>query len=633
MSDMLTFEQFNTKQQNGDPALSGRNLKVFADQLQLVAMSCAGNDELKETPAEFMGYADAFTMLSMGFAGGPLKRMSYEKLAGFGEFINGVGEDGVPNINRLADISKRSGRNIDLFAMLGSINDALEMGLDVEALRERASRQPSAEKQEEQEEAAPDREIGKARAAGENATLSAGKDLSGSKTAAAHIEALRDKGFPEKDPSKLSDEQLDVYTDRFLKIMAARELADSVRGSKARLVSTTLSAEDINARALSMKKDATFSRFADRLKSDPRMMKAAIAAAGKGHGGGLDDMFRDFVKNQSACELRNDAILKRYMPTVKERIEILQERYRGIVGMSKELEETDAEIDKQRYRARNEKRYDSLVEKKEKLGNALEDADPVEKIAAEIIQLRNLGHAVKGKKASLDKPVPVAAAYEKESLSAKAGYLADEDMGILEDPKVTELIMSGHGGDMAEKARELAKADMDPEKNREELAIYNGNTVGQRLSDLKQKAGELSGALDEQIEQGGPTEDLMKQSMDLLAETMLLDGRVRDPKTGGLLDAEMGREVPWSSVDKMLSGNPENNPTFKQLFGSLDPEEMTDVLNELNEKGHDGFVKGMAEQKVEEEEEAELENDPLNTAVDYGKKVKHDQEKEVVPTA
>ncbi len=639
---MISFEEFRTKQQRGNAALSRDNLGIMGKQLQNAAIACAADENLQDISSDFMEYSDAFTVLALGIPAPAVKRGNYEKLAGFSAFINGSDAGGVPNIARLAAAGRKSGQDFDLFAMLASLNEALEMGLDMDALKEKARQLPPGEKwealedekEEAPEQAEPEEEEEEAGEdddsldeeeeeadldVNEDAVLSGRGDLIGKKTAAAHIEALRDNGFSEKDPSKLSDRQKELYADRFLKIMAARELADSVRGDKKKLVAAELSAEDIDARALTMKKNGTFSRFLDEVKNDPRKMKAAIAAAGKGHGGGLDDMFKDYVKNQKAAALRNDNILKRYMPTVKERIEILQDQYKNIVDLRESLDDVTESLGSLRGRWRDANRYVSLSKKKKKLGQALEDAGTVERITAEIIQLRNLGHAVKGKKSSLDKPIPVVSGSEPESLSRNAEELAYRDQGVLVDEDVAGLIRSGHGGEMAEKARAMANESLDPEENRKELAIYNENTVGGRLDRLKRNAGKLAKELGQRAEQDAPAQDLMKRSMDLLAETIILDSKVRDPQTGAVLDDQMGKEVPWHSVDKVLSGGPENSPKFRQLFGNLDAAGMADVLNDLNKKGHDGFIKDLAGQKVKEK--TEIKQEETGPAVEHNKKM------------
>lgn len=100
-----------------------------------------------------------------------------------------------------------------------------------------------------------------------------------------------------------------------------------------------------------------------KLNDDPKAMEKAVSAAKSGHGGALDDLFRKHVKELPAGSLSNNPLLARYMPTVKERIEFLQT-------------------------------------------HLPEDTGKVDKYVAEIIALRNLVHAERGKKSSLDKPIP-----------------------------------------------------------------------------------------------------------------------------------------------------------------------------------------------------------------------------------
>ncbi len=660
---MLTFEEFTKKQQSGDPALNRDNFRVMTQLMHKASIEYLGTWKHNELSGKFMDFSDTFSTYSTDILPEETKRRKFHKLAEFGEFLKGDDASGVPNIARLASASKKADPNFDLFGMLSTLNDGLGLGLDMNSLREKSNQVPVEEAEaddvdkngfeaendgdklgddsvdekddkldeadddeldeaddelDEEEEVEPDID--------ESKTLTAKSDVVGTRTAADHIESLRDNGFPQKNPEELSENDKEIYTDRFLKIMAARELADSVRGSKAKLVATKLSADDINRRALEMKQNGTFSRFMDKLKEDPKLMKAAVSAAGKGHGGGLDDMFRDYVKNQNAGELRNDGILKRYMPTVKERIEILQKQYGKQQGLLKDLADVEKDLTKLQ-KGGSEKKIEATEEKKDKIEEELESGSTKEKIAAEIIQLRNLSHAVKGKKSSLDKPVPVASASEVETLCSKVDAMGSFEDPVLSDPEVTKLILSGHGGDMAEKARTLAneKLNTDYRDDRLNLATYNGNTIGQRLKDLRRSAGKLSEEIGKRTKNNGEGMGaLMKQGVDLLAETILLDGRVRDPQTGDIMKDQLLTEVPWNTVDKVLAGNPENNPTFNGMFGNLSPNKMIEVLGELSANGHDEFVTDLAMQKASEKVEAEpveedIELDPLDTAVDYGK--------------
>ena len=76
-----------------------------------------------------------------------------------------------------------------------------------------------------------------------------------------YIENLRDHGFPESNPSRLSEEQKQDYADKFLKIIAVRQLADSERGKKGKLVGFTFTEEELNARVNQMKHDYVFKSF------------------------------------------------------------------------------------------------------------------------------------------------------------------------------------------------------------------------------------------------------------------------------------------------------------------------------------------------------------------------------------
>ena len=112
-------------------------------------------------------------------------------------------------------------------------------------------------------------------------------------------------------------------------IMAARELANSVRHKRAKLDSAQLTMSEIKNRAVALSKQPDFSSFISSLKTDPNLRRQAISAAGTGHGGGLDDMFTKYLAQKAPGELPTDEILKRWRPSALQRIEGLQEQLRN----------------------------------------------------------------------------------------------------------------------------------------------------------------------------------------------------------------------------------------------------------------------------------------------------------------
>lgn len=111
-------------------------------------------------------------------------------------------------------------------------------------------------------------------------------------------------------------------------IMAARDLANSVRGEKANLVNKNLRPGQIRARAAELANQPDFNNFILKIRSDPELQRKAISAVGEGHGGGLDDLFSEYLARKAPGELPVSPELKRWAPSALQRIEGLQEQLR-----------------------------------------------------------------------------------------------------------------------------------------------------------------------------------------------------------------------------------------------------------------------------------------------------------------
>ncbi len=111
-------------------------------------------------------------------------------------------------------------------------------------------------------------------------------------------------------------------------IMAARDLANSVRGEKDNLVNKNLSLGQIRARAAELANQPDFNNFILKIRSDPELQRKAISAVGNGHGGGLDDLFSEYLARKAPGELPVSPELKRWAPSALQRIEGLQEQLR-----------------------------------------------------------------------------------------------------------------------------------------------------------------------------------------------------------------------------------------------------------------------------------------------------------------
>ena len=204
------------------------------------------------------------------------------------------------------------------------------------------------------------------------------------------------------------------------RIMAARELSNSVRGKKSTLNQQIDDPAKITRRAAEIMANKSFKDFAAKLSKGENLTKVeAIFKKTHSHGGELDDLFRDYLTKRPAGELENDPNLKRWMPTVKQRVEFLQ----------KEAAKTQKE---------NKTPY---------------------KEAAEILLLRQAADVKRGGK-GLEANVPVAGDKGVKSLSeAVQKYAGSDDFqAAFNKPDVKKYILAGHGGEMVERLKKQTEA-------------------------------------------------------------------------------------------------------------------------------------------------------------------------------
>ena len=344
----------------------------------------------------------------------------------------------------------------------------------------------------------------------------------------------------------------------FAKIMAARMLANSDRGYKDKLVSTQLTESAINAKAQELMENRQFQGFMESLKGE-QLRRAESAVTSRGHCGGLDDMFRDYLKNLEAGKLTNEALLDRYMPTVQERIEILK----------KQTEENA---------------------KKGQISCAAE--------AAEITVLRNMIRAERNKKTRLQKKIPTSeqSTLEKQTFVLRNSNLYLKKVGLAGSDEFRDLVRKGHGGEMVEKLR-LEENNLPQSEDVRKL-LYE-NTLGGRLETIRKDAGELqeklSSAMDEYDDDSPQVEAVMKQAKGLLAEYLALDMLCRDPVTKRMDPKIMKQGIPWTKLDAVRN-NPDKNPVVKQLTEDMGPLSAMKGLEAMAELSHKDFMENVRTQ-------------------------------------
>lgn len=336
-----------------------------------------------------------------------------------------------------------------------------------------------------------------------------GFDRNEEKTAQEWIE--RETGLFKKkkwDRLELTDGKIpEDFAKSCARIMAARMLTDAKRGKKSSL-GTSMLWDTLDKKADELMEDSTFQNFMKRACEDPEFAEKIQKAVGKGHAGGLEDAFKEYVRELPPGELDNKPILKRYMPTAKERIESLQVQARNAAENHKTALIPN---DKQMY------------------------AMSMKRAAAEIIQLRNMAKAEWGRKKSVDKPIPVQGQREGEpevpdlkgEVRALAGNKAME--GVLLRQDVQELLGKGHGGLMAEQIRKAA-----PQNSPDVMK----NSIQGQIAALKEKAGELNAALQE-------GKDVEAEARTVISQYCILT------EAAGKKGENANRDAPWDSLDKM----------------------------------------------------------------------------------
>ncbi len=378
------------------------------------------------------------------------------------------------------------------------------------------------------------------------------KQVAGPMTAARYIEDIK-AGLSERG-------ELDAELgEKILKIMAARHIADSVRGYRDRLDNCTVTEEQINERVEELRGNRTIREFVQHITKFENRRKAfnAVDVRGRGHGGKLDDMLKDYAKKAEAGSLDNTEVMKRYMPTAKDRIEALQDK----------LSSPDMSMDGKR------------------------------RVVLEIIRIRNISKAVRKEKSSLDKPIPATDPTIDDIMRTVVMNTGKESMETVITPEVIRLARNGHGGDMLDKIRENCKTQTHYGVQLEKLAF--GNTIGTRMDKLKNKADRLRDDLQAKINAKEDTTEAINKCKKVIAEYLLLDGQTRGRNELESDPAKLMKDVPWDKVSTMKRKGPDNESQFKATFKGYTAKDYADVLGEMTEKSPAGFVISLSEKKAE----------------------------------
>ena len=374
--------------------------------------------------------------------------------------------------------------------------------------------------------------------------------------------------------AKLNPEtnRMELDPDQIAKVLVIRDLANAERGDAKNLNGCTLKETQIRTAARELKKDQTFQNFIKKLNDDPVKYRAALSAASTGHCGGLDDMFKAYVKQLPAGQMSNATPLKRYLPTVLERIEILQKQ----------------------------------AKKKPALGAAA---------AAETIALRNIVRAQRDAKSRLNKTIPVS---KSDLLGREIKTLKDDKnlTAYLGTERVQSLLQKGHGGKMLENVRLHVYTGQEEGKEigRKATDVLLESTIAGRIDDIKTAAAKCRTEL-YYLEPGTDKEQkAMEMTKVLIGEYLVhclpyVNANAKEKWSENYGTLSRG-EVVWSDVEKKIM-KINQNETFKKLTDNLDHDGALAILRDMNEKPPREFMlKHMGLDK--EQEGAEIKTGAVN---------------------
>ena len=346
----------------------------------------------------------------------------------------------------------------------------------------------------------------------------------------------------DKNPASIGDKK------EFLtKIMMARLLVNSGRDQISTLKKPVVRFELENKVKDMLERPGHFKDFMELLDKNPKMMDKAMKAAGTGHGGGLDDMFRGYLKTRPAGELHTDPMLERYMPTAKERIEMLQNQAKEMV-------------------------------KKDPMAN-------IDKQVIEIVAIRNAVQAHRDKKSSLEVKLPTR---EDWDLAGQVQALneSNEMKFAIANHDAQKLIGKGHGGAMVDLLRKGAYEDKEPSDfNLGDRILSEGTFAGRQIRNQR-KALELQEKLEKLSQKPNENEEAifetMKESRELIAESIAL---INYMEQKDIKEQKQFENIPWNSVKKMQAQVLASSNTDSALYPKS-KYDVKDVTNRLSQLGN-----------------------------------------------
>ena len=282
-----------------------------------------------------------------------------------------------------------------------------------------------------------------------------------------------------------------------------------------------------------------FKNFMETLNNDPKKMATAMKHANStGHGGALEDMFREYLLNKPAGELTNDPLLARYMPTALDRIEVLQEQAK----------------------------------------TALKEGKTPEKAMAEIAVVRDFVRATHNSKETLKVKIPANGKLQEETNTlANSNFMKK---CATNHPEITNLIKEGHGGKMVEEINKGISGSLGQYLSNENRFFitykFNVNKFPNKLAENSDNAKklfeEIKAEQAKNIPNKGKLNELGKIGKEIIAESIALNALWQES------NYSTDTAINWKKINKAKTALLENEVVTNVLFKGKDINEISKRL-------------------------------------------------------
>ena len=318
--------------------------------------------------------------------------------------------------------------------------------------------------------------------------------------------------------------------DDIANVLAVRALTDAQRKDASNLLSHTVTYKKSNVRDPNTIGIDQIREYADKIRKDPilntyltdrKSQKAIQEALTSGNAGALDDYMKKIFREMPLASYPAQSAFARYMPTVQERIEYLQDKF----GKSK-------------------------------------DEGAFAYAAAEILVMRNMIKSERDNKKLLN--VRLNEEQMKIYNDRVAKLAEDKDfIKLVNDPKNKKALTSGHGGDFIEKiridqARKEAAGGNFSENLKNEL---KENTLQGQLercaADARNLLMEINTELSNLDNDGKEVKD-MRKTWKLVENAQNITARYLATRTqiakygNSELIRGMTKDVPWTQQEERL---------------------------------------------------------------------------------